>query len=69
MIISDSAGGKCEQKSLGDREGPHTSPGPIVSGASLFSHSLLSIASQLRNNICVCELWTSEFTHWHLVKI
>lgn len=32
MIISDSAGGKREQKSLGDREGPHTSRGPLVSG-------------------------------------
>lgn len=27
MIISDSDGGKCERKSLGDREGPHASQG------------------------------------------
>lgn len=30
VIISVSAGGKYEQKSLRDREGPHRSPGPIL---------------------------------------
>lgn len=30
MIISVSAGGKYEQKSLRDREGPHRSPGPLL---------------------------------------
>lgn len=30
MIISGSAGGKHEQKSLRDREGPHRSPGPLL---------------------------------------
>lgn len=30
MVISVSAGGKDEQKSLRDREGPHRSPGPFL---------------------------------------
>lgn len=40
-----------------------------VLGARLFGGSPVRIISRLQNNICVCELRTFQFTHWHLAKL
>lgn len=46
MIISVSAGGKYEQKSLRDREGPHRSPGPLL-WTAVIHNALLSAPHSL----------------------
>lgn len=49
MIISVSAGGKHEQKSLRDREGPHRSPGLILKHfwTAVTYYTLLSVLHRL----------------------
>lgn len=64
MIISCSAGGKREQKSLRDREGPHRSPVDLFDSTLLSAQSLFiqPLPGGYYKCVCLCvrtvDLWT-----------